>query len=60
MIILYLGPDNLIPLASILAAVIGFILLFWHRLVGLVRKLFGRGRPEAPADLPGPKDDTKG
>lgn len=60
MIILYLGPDNLIPLASILTAIIGFILLFWHRMVGLVRKLFGRDRPEAPADLPGPDDDAKG
>jgi hypothetical protein len=59
MIVLYLGPDSLIPLASILAAVVGFILLFWHRGVGLVRKLFGRGRQDEPADLPGPEDDTK-
>jgi hypothetical protein len=60
MIILYLGPDSLIPLASILAAVAGFILLFWHRGAGLVRKLLGRGRRDEPADSPGPEDDTKG
>jgi hypothetical protein len=59
MVFWYLGPDSLIPLASILAAGIGFILLFWHRAVGLVRKLRGRGRPEEPADSPSPEDDKK-
>jgi hypothetical protein len=60
MILLYLGPDTLIPLASILAAVVGLILLFWNRLVGLGRKLFGRGRQDEPAspELPSHDDDT--
>jgi hypothetical protein len=55
----YLGPENLIPLASILAAAIGFILLFWQRGVRLVRRLLGRSRRDEPADLPSPEDDTK-
>lgn len=33
----YVGPETLMPLASALAAIGGILLLFWHRLVALVR-----------------------
>jgi hypothetical protein len=46
MIVLYLGPDSLLPLGSILAAVAGLVLLFWHRLVGAARRVAGRKPPE--------------
>jgi hypothetical protein len=46
MIVFYLGPDSLLPLGSILAAVAGFILLFWNRITGVFRK----GRKTGPAD----------
>ena len=43
---LYIGPDTLMPLASVFAAVAGFVMMFWRRLVGMVRflvdKLSGR------------------
>ncbi|HEX7123864.1 MAG TPA: hypothetical protein VF178_15915 [Gemmatimonadaceae bacterium] len=39
---MYIGPDALMPLASALAAVVGFVLMFWRRLVGAVRLLVGR------------------
>jgi hypothetical protein len=46
----YIGPDALMPLASVFAAVAGFVLMFWRRLVGalrlLVHKLSGRGAPQ--------------
>ncbi len=41
---LYLGPDTIMPLASILAAVIGFILLFWRYIVNIIKKIFRRGK----------------
>lgn len=44
----YLGPDNLLPLASIVAAALGIILLFWGRAKGLVRKMLGRSKPVDP------------
>ena len=44
----YLGPDNLLPLASIVAAALGLILLFWGRAKGLVRKVLGRSKPVDP------------
>ena len=39
---MYIGPETLMPLASILAAITGFLMLFWRRTVG-VAKAIGRG-----------------
>ena len=39
---MYLGPDALMPVASAIAAVVGFVLMFWRRLVGAVRLLAQR------------------
>jgi len=38
--ILYAGPDPLLPLASFLGAVIGILLIGWQRLVMFVRRAF--------------------
>lgn len=35
--LLYVGPDLLLPLTSALAAVAGVLLLFWQKVVALVR-----------------------
>lgn len=42
LILLYVGPDVFLPLTSALAALGGIVLMFWHRLVGIVRRLFRR------------------
>ncbi len=34
---MYIGPETLMPLASILAAITGVLMLFWRRTVGAVR-----------------------
>lgn len=39
-ILLYAGPDQLLPLASFLGAVIGVLLIGWQRLVMLFRRVF--------------------
>ena len=46
---LYLGPDTLMPVASVFAAVAGFILMFWRKLVGALKSVLHRltGRPTA-------------
>lgn len=36
--LLYTGPDQVMPLLSILGAIIGFILLWWQRLIQLFRR----------------------
>ena len=38
--LLYAGPDQLLPLASFIGAVIGVLLIGWQRLVMLVRRMF--------------------
>ena len=52
--LLYLGPETLMPVASILAAIIGVVLIFWRFIVGRIRKILGLGKnpdtPEAPGD----------
>jgi len=50
-IILYIGPDVFLPLASALAAIAGVAMMFWQRLVGWMRALWRiirRARPGGP------------
>jgi hypothetical protein len=35
----YIGPDTLMPIASVFAAVAGFVMMFWRRLVSMVKLL---------------------
>jgi len=44
----YLGPETLMPLASLLAAIAGFFLIFWRLIVRLVKAAYRkiRGLPE--------------
>ena len=37
-IILYFGPETILPLASIIAAMIGVILMFWRVILAAIRK----------------------
>ncbi len=39
-VFLYAGPDQLLPLASFIGAVIGVLLIGWQRLVMFVRRVF--------------------
>jgi len=38
---LYVGPDQLMPLTSALAAIGGAIMIFWRQVVGLARRVAG-------------------
>jgi hypothetical protein len=39
-LLLYIGPETMLPLASALAAIGGVLLMFWHRFVGILRRLW--------------------
>lgn len=44
-IVLYIGPEQLLPFTSLFGALVGFLLIFWNKLVGLFRlfrRLFSR------------------
>lgn len=50
----YLGPETLMPIASALAAVAGFFLMFWRVIVKFIKKTVRklRGLPdEAPPEV---------
>ncbi len=40
-LLLYLGPETIMPLASVLGVVIGFLLIFWRMLLRPFKKIFG-------------------
>jgi len=54
MMLLYATPDQVMGLASGLATIFGFLLMFWNKVVVTVGKLFNRisGRPDAPVEKP--------
>lgn len=39
-VLMYIGPDVFLPLTSALAVVVGAALMFWQKLVGLVRAIW--------------------
>ena len=50
----YLGPETLMPLASILAAIAGFFLMFWRLIAKFIKNTYRklRGLPtELPPDV---------
>ncbi len=56
----YLGPETLMPLASILAAIAGFFLLFWRLIVKFFKTLYRkvRGLPdEVPPEVEDPAEE---
>ncbi len=58
-VLLYVGPDQILPFASVLSAIAGLALMFWNRLVSLAGKgwaLVTRRGP-APAATPRESED---
>ncbi len=48
-VVLYVGPETILPLTSVLAAIIGVLLMVWHHVIGFARKAwyfcFNKSRP---------------
>ena len=47
----YLGPETLMPIASVLAAVAGFFLMFWRVILKFAKKTYRKMRG-LPDELP--------
>ena len=56
--LLYLGPETALPIASFLAAIIGFILIAWRWIASLFKRFFRMvtGKGGAPASQSGAAD----
>ena len=39
-VILYIGPETILPLTSALAAIVGFLLIVWRQAVALALKVW--------------------
>jgi hypothetical protein len=48
----YLGPETLMPLASVLAAIAGFFLMFWRLIAKFVKKTVRKIRGLPDEQLP--------
>jgi len=57
-ILLYSGPDQIMPLLSILGAIIGFLLIWWQRFMRLVRRAWQAAFKRSPT--PEKKEVDKG
>jgi hypothetical protein len=56
LIVLYVGPDQIMPLASIFGAIVGLALMFWNRVVGLASRCWAAVvRRSDPGHAPGPR-----
>ncbi|HZP18555.1 MAG TPA: hypothetical protein VFB00_11345 [Terriglobales bacterium] len=47
---LYAGPDQVMVATSALAAILGFILMLWNKLIALFGRIWNRFRPAGSAD----------
>jgi len=52
--ILYIGPDQVMPVGSALGALAGLVLIFWNKVVFLVSRLTGRGPGKHGAEAAAP------
>ena len=43
-LMLYVGPDQLMPLASVLGAIGGAVMIFWRQFTGFAKKIAGKFR----------------
>jgi len=37
----YIGPDVILPFTSVIAGIVGVVLIFWRFIVNMVKKVFG-------------------
>ncbi len=58
---LYAGPDQVMTVTSGLASVLGLLLIFWNKVVGIFFKVVRKfSRTGTPAAVEAPKDSPKG
>jgi hypothetical protein len=58
---LYAGPDQVMTVTSGLASLLGLLLIFWNKVVGIFFKVVRKfSRSATPAAVDAPKDSPKG
>lgn len=49
-VVLYIGPDQILPVTSFIGGVIGVLLMFWHKLVDVTRRVRARVTRDASSE----------
>jgi hypothetical protein len=57
-VLLYVGPDQILPFASVLSAIAGLALMFWNRLVSLAGRGWAFVTRRGPADDATPRESA--
>ena len=57
-VLLYVGPDQILPFASVLSAIAGLALMFWNRLVSLAGKGWAFVTRRGPAAAVAPRESA--
>lgn len=55
----YLGPETIMPLASILATILGFLLIFWRAIIRFIKRLLRIAPEESEEVLAEISDDEQ-
>jgi hypothetical protein len=55
----YLGPETIMPLASILATVLGFLLIFWRAIIRFIKRILRIAPKESEEALVQTADDDE-
>jgi undecaprenyl pyrophosphate phosphatase UppP len=56
LVALYVGPDQMMPVMSVLASIVAVLMIFWNKVLGLIRRILGLARrSESPAPPAGPE-----
>ncbi|MGH9792975.1 MAG: hypothetical protein ACRD5W_17340 [Candidatus Acidiferrales bacterium] len=53
LIALYVGPDQVMPVMSVLATIAGLVMVFWNKVLSIVRRIFGAKRSSDADAAPG-------
>jgi hypothetical protein len=59
-ILLYLGPETIMPVGSFLAAALGLFLIFWRQVTALFRSSLKRVFSRKPDPSPSPNLEGRG
>jgi hypothetical protein len=61
-VLAYLGPETMLPVASVLAAAVGFLLICWRYVLRIVtapfRALYGKNDGATPPAVPSARVET--
>ena len=55
---IYIGPDQVMPVSSVLGTLVGLILLFWNKLAVLFSRITGRTLAKPEVEEPAPSAGT--